>query len=590
MSDSPPITITARLREGITEDKKFYEKLDAIASKWGRLERRLYVEQFAKGKLSDEEKNKLKRDWLIQNSLSSMQFNAIDRQLCGKISALKECVKISIDSIKTKISRVKADLVDKKLEGKQGVKHQKKRKLYNLEQKLKRLQERSEISICFGSRTLFKSQFYSKKDNYEEWLKEWRNTRNNQFLCLGIAAYPSGNSACVLTITKEDSTGVEGELKIKSFAGLPELTIPVKFTHNTAHLLSALKNKTAITYRFYRKGSKWYVHASLERAPVSLVTSPINGYLGVDMNKEHISCARINNDGNLVSLFDLSFRFKEGKYESGNRRKHLILIAAKHVVAKARDAGVPIVIEKLDFTKKKRELKSRGYNKMLSSFAYSTFNKAIHSAAQKVGVEVIEVNPVSTSIIGYWKFARGMGLTRHQGAAYAIARRAATTFTKHVRVSKTEVIINPKTKAREPKKETFFVPHAKFSERLKVFPSKNPPVLPERNRMGHVWSEWGKVKLPSKPAGKQKDGRLSHSKRMSRSGKGAKAPITAQEEERDEQVLLDCLVPTLHLETGSNVCNGNGAIANIMPASGKEEVICERPKLGALSAQPVEVQ
>ena len=112
MSDSPPITITARLREGITEDKKFYEKLDAIANKWGRLERRLYVEQFAKGKLSDEEKNKLKRDWLIQNSLSSMQFNAIDRQLCCKISALKECVKISIDSIKTKISRVKADLVD----------------------------------------------------------------------------------------------------------------------------------------------------------------------------------------------------------------------------------------------------------------------------------------------------------------------------------------------------------------------------------------------------------------------------------------------------------------------------------------------
>jgi hypothetical protein len=61
---------------------------------------------------------------------------------------------------------------------------------------------------------------------------------------------------------------------------------------------------------------------------------------------------------------------------------------------------------------------------MLSSLAYSKIKDSILSRAFDVGLEVIEVNPAYTSIIGFWKFATRYGLSSHQAAALTIARRA----------------------------------------------------------------------------------------------------------------------------------------------------------------------
>ena len=46
------------------------------------------------------------------------------------------------------------------------------------------------------------------------------------------------------------------------------------------------------------------------------------------------------------------------------------------------------------------------------------------SKALKNGVEIIEVNPAYTSIIGRVKFAKKYGLSIHLSAAFCIARRA----------------------------------------------------------------------------------------------------------------------------------------------------------------------
>ena len=279
------------------------------------------------------------------------------------------------------------------------------------------------------------------------------------FSALGNAASLGGNSACHLTEVEELTKTIRGKMTVRSFAGLPAITFPIEFTYHTEHLSSALKANSAITYRFYRENKKWHVYATLDRVEVPIVTDRANGFLGADMNAGHLACAGINKDGNLTSVFDLDLKFEAG--ESSNRRKDRIQKVVIKLVEKASVAGTPIVIEKLDFSKKKKELKSRGYNRMISSFAYSSFNTQLHSRAQKQGVEVIEVTPAYSSHIGYYKFAKGMGLPIHQGAALAIARRGGTTFTKHISFKE------------DPKGKHIYIPHARFSERLRVYPSRS---------------------------------------------------------------------------------------------------------------------
>ena len=95
------------------------------------------------------------------------------------------------------------------------------------------------------------------------------------------------------------------------------------------------------------------------------------------------------------------------------------------VVEYARGAGKPLVIEKLDFRQKKAVLEgeSRKYSRMLSSFAYGKVKAYFLSRGYREGVEIIEVNPAYSSVVGRVKFMERYGLTVHQAAALVLARR-----------------------------------------------------------------------------------------------------------------------------------------------------------------------
>ncbi len=95
-------------------------------------------------------------------------------------------------------------------------------------------------------------------------------------------------------------------------------------------------------------------------------------------------------------------------------------------MAAAIRAGKPIVEERLEFSKKKAALEAEGSQpaRMLSSFAYRRMIQYVKAAAFRAGVEVIEVNPAYTSTMGAVNYAaRYYGISIHQGAAIAIARR-----------------------------------------------------------------------------------------------------------------------------------------------------------------------
>ena len=140
----------------------------------------------------------------------------------------------------------------------------------------------------------------------------------------------------------------------------------------------------------------------------------------------------------------------------------------------AREAGKPIVIEKLDFRQKKAALEgeSRRYSRMLSSFSYGKIKAYFISRGYRQGVEVHQVNPAFSSMIGRVKFMERYGLTVHQAAALVLARRLLGC-----------------------------------SERIPrrwVCPVGNGVqvafTVPVRKRVKHVWTYWGAVSGQLRPA------------------------------------------------------------------------------------------
>ena len=91
----------------------------------------------------------------------------------------------------------------------------------------------------------------------------------------------------------------------------------------------------------------------------------------------------------------------------------------------ARASGKPVVIENLDFTKKKDQLEgeSPGRSRMLSSFAYGKIRTCFLSRGYREGVEVVEVNPAFSSLMGRVLFMERYGLSVDQAAALVLARR-----------------------------------------------------------------------------------------------------------------------------------------------------------------------
>ena len=63
------------------------------------------------------------------------------------------------------------------------------------------------------------------------------------------------------------------------------------------------------------------------------------------------------------------------------------------------------------------EGESSRYSRMLSSFSYGKVKAYFISRGHRNGVEVFQVNPAYSSVIGRVKFMERYGLTVHQAAA-----------------------------------------------------------------------------------------------------------------------------------------------------------------------------
>ena len=465
--------------------------LDAYAELHGKAERSLFAAMQAGGAIND-----LKRAFQKRFGISARQFNAMRVELEGKIASIKALRPEQILESEARIAKAKKTIA--KLEKQQPATATLRQKLHQKKRRLKRLQEQlaqrradeeaGAVRLCFGSKKLFHAQFYLQENGFADradWKAHWQQARSNQFFCLGSQDETAGNQSCQAHINAHGALDLQLRLPhVLADKGKHITFTGVRFAYGHEAIVAALNTSrriqtttragtpcskrigTAQSYRFLRDEKGWRLFVSVEAQPVEVVTRGALGAIGVDVNVDHLAVAQTDRFGNLIDAQRIAL-VTYGK--TANQAKALIGDVAATLAEQARAAGKPIVVEELDFRKKKAALEGADPKqaRLLSSFAYNATLSAIKAAAFRAGVEVVEVNPAFTSVIGAVNVAQEKGISVHQGAAYAIARRGSGL-------------------SERPTVRTVVAPtrnggHVTFA-------------LPARNRAKHVWSFWSRVR------------------------------------------------------------------------------------------------
>jgi IS605 OrfB family transposase len=150
-----------------------------------------------------------------------------------------------------------------------------------------------------------------------------------------------------------------------------------------------------------------------------------NGVIAIDTNASpiHLAIAEVSKTGELVSYQTISLHHLLGL--SQNSKDHQEWILAHQLLDLAVQKNKAIAIENLKKLKKgnrgdgKAELRKR-----LHQWNAKKFLQKLKRVAMLKGVEVIEINPAYTSVIGMLKYAPQLSIDKDIAGAYVIGRRA----------------------------------------------------------------------------------------------------------------------------------------------------------------------
>ena len=469
--------------------------LSAYAALYAKVQHKLFAD-VAAGRSAVSKKS----EYIEEHGIPARMFNAARITLDGKVSAVRESQLLQLDSRRRRVSHAEKQV----LEAEQGCQwrqvHGKRRRLANLKFRLSGLEAdlaAGRVRLCFGSKKLWRKQHHLEQNGYashEEWQQDWRDVRSNEFFVLGSRDETAGCQLCVASVNDDGTLTLRLRMP-DSLAGRhgKYLVVPnVRFAYGHEKVLAALGSNTeyavyrrdhgekearvtalgqAISYRFKRDSKGWRVFATTELPEVEVTTDRRRGTIGVDLNADHLAVVETDASGNYVKAWRVPL-VTYGK--SHHQAEALIGDAVAGVVGYAREVGKPLVVEKLDFRQKKAVLEgeSRKYSRMLTSFAYGKIKAYFISRGYREGVEIIEVNPAYSSVVGRVKFMERYGLTVHQAAALVLARRLLGCS------------------ERIPRRRVCPVGngvHIAFT-------------VPVRKRVKHVWTYWGAIAGQLRPA------------------------------------------------------------------------------------------
>ena len=281
---------------------------------------------------------------------------------------------------------------------------------------------------------------------------------------LGSKDETRGCQGCVAQQAEDRSYTLRLRLP-NAMSGKHLLISSVRLAYGLEQWADSLACRRALSYRFLRDKKSWRLFVSTEVVPVKWITRKHRGAIGIDINPDQLALAELDRSGNFIGGRPISC-VTYGK--TRNQAKAIVSEAVQLVIEAAVETRKPVVVERLEFAKKKAALENEGRKRarMLSSFAYKQFTQQLKAAAFHARVQVIEVNPAYTSTIGAVNYATHYGISIHLGAAIAIARRG-------LHLSERPTVRVAQVPIRGDGQVTLS--------------------LPPRNRGKHVWSFWSKV-------------------------------------------------------------------------------------------------
>lgn len=356
------------------------------------------------------------------------------------------------------------------------------------------------------------------------WRADWQCARSNQFLVLGSKDETAGCQGCVIRIQPDGAFHLDlrlpgsqeshvtlGPLRfpyqeeklraaVTRHAGLSKKRLPkVAQTSKAGKTYSHViypDGVSALSWRFMRDKNGWRVLVSFEEPKPAPRLDVRVGVLAVDLNADHLAWAELDRFGNPVATGNIPC-ITYGKTTAQARA--IMESAAIALVHHARDTGKPLVLERLDFTRKKSQRTEEDgarHARMLSSLSYKKILDALNARAVKEGVAVKMVNPAYTSVLGRINYAHRYGLTVHQGAAVAIGRRAFDRFAENPRTGKVQKVFGlretPIGRTGRDGTKVITAPDGRGAQ--VTFP------YPEWNARKHVWTLLGRVSRMMKEA------------------------------------------------------------------------------------------
>jgi IS605 OrfB family transposase len=285
--------------------------------------------------------------------------------------------------------------------------------------------------VVFGSRRLFeklcKNHLTGKVR--EGLKKQWRELRQGTLVSIGSKA-DKGNRL----VRFED---LNGQLCLRITTGNREfiyarvLREPSnnkdKWITFMAMLLESWQTQSYFPYTVELKlrNGEVYGSVSFEIPTPEVKYTKEKGVIAIDTNASpiHLAIAEVSKTGELLSYQTISLHQLLGL--SQNSKDHQEWILAHQLLDLAIQKNKAIAIENLK--KLKKGMRGDGKAKLrkrLHQWNAKKFLQKLKRVAMLKGVEVIEVHPAYTSVIGMLKYAPQLNIDKDIASAYVIGRRA----------------------------------------------------------------------------------------------------------------------------------------------------------------------
>jgi IS605 OrfB family transposase len=285
--------------------------------------------------------------------------------------------------------------------------------------------------VVFGGRRLFEKLCRNHLTGKlrERLKKQWRELRQGTLISIGSKS-DKGNR-----LTRFED--LNGQLCLRITTGNREFIYAKvlrepsnskdKWITFIAMLLESwqTKNYFAYTVELKLRDGEVYGSVSFEIPTPKVKYTKEKGVIAIDTNASpmHLAIAEVSKTGELLSYQTISLHHLLGL--SKNAKDHQEWILANKLLDLAIEKGKAIAVENLKKLRKgKRGDGKAKLRRILHQWNAKKLLQKIKRVAMLKGVEVVEVNPAYTSIIGMLKYAPQLNIDKDIAGAYVIGRRA----------------------------------------------------------------------------------------------------------------------------------------------------------------------